>query len=70
MGRCDTKEKAGKGKMMPATWAAPDRNEENFRRGMQYKANKKNRRQKPAVKRTGDAHPLTAAFRAKLILVT
>ncbi|MDT0357682.1 hypothetical protein RJO15_17980 [Herbaspirillum huttiense F1] len=56
--------------MMPATWAAPDRNEENFRRGMQNKANKKNRRQKPAVKRTGDAHPLTAAFRAKLILAT
>jgi hypothetical protein len=34
------------------------------------KRTKKNRRQKPAVKRTGDAHPLTAAFRAKLKLVT
>ncbi|WP_156226296.1 hypothetical protein [Herbaspirillum chlorophenolicum] len=38
---------------------------ENFRRGMQIKKPPA----EPAVKRTGDAHPLTAAFRAKLLLM-
>jgi hypothetical protein len=64
------KEKDGSAEESRAIWAVPGRNEEKFRRAMTNEVNKKNRRQKPAVKRTGDAHPLTAAFRAKQIRTT